>query len=60
MKLVKKLYIDGHERKATKSYREEYLKRLFADERRTHRWIQITKQEHDELMRKSICDDLLF
>ncbi len=55
----KTFYVDGHERKATKLYREEYLKRLFADERRTHRWIQISKEEHDELMRKSTCDVVL-
>jgi hypothetical protein len=52
----KSYYVDGHEKKATKLYRAEYLRRYFADERRAHRWIQITKEEHDELMRKSMCD----
>lgn len=48
----KSFYVDGHEKQSTKVYREEYLKRLFADEIRTFRWIQITKVEHDDLVGK--------
>jgi len=49
----KNFYVDGHERPGTIKYRKDFVKRYLAYERRAHRWIQITRQIHDELVDKS-------
>ena len=48
----KSFYVDGHERQSTITYRNDFVKRYLSYELRAHRWIQITKQEHDELVDK--------
>lgn len=46
----KSYYVDGHERQGTISYRKDFVRRYLCYERRTYRWIQITKNEHDYLV----------
>ena len=50
----KSYYVDGHERPGTIKYRKDFVKRYLSYERRAHRWIQITKEKHDDMVKESM------
>jgi hypothetical protein len=50
----KSYYVDGHERPGTIKYRKDFVTRYLSYERRAHRWIQITKEKHDDLVKESM------
>jgi hypothetical protein len=42
-------YVDGHEKPATVAYQKEFVSRYLVEEVQMFRWIQITKEESEEL-----------
>ena len=45
-------YCDSHEDPETVRYREEYLEKYFELEKRAHLWVQVTKEESDNLLKQ--------
>ena len=50
--VAKGYYNDKHEEPANRLYREEFIDRYFKDETRCFRWIQISKDEQEQLVQQ--------
>mmetsp|Transcript_26808 Transcript_26808/g.33053 ORF Transcript_26808/g.33053 Transcript_26808/m.33053 type:complete len:391 (+) Transcript_26808:1059-2231(+) len=48
----KTYYVDSHEKPENVKYRTNFIKRYFGYEMRAHRWISVSKNESDELIKK--------
>ena len=54
-------YVDGHEKPETIAYREKYVKRYLKTEFRMYRWIQLPKNEVEEMKENGeMTDDMRF
>jgi hypothetical protein len=57
-KLKKSYYVDGHEHKEQKLHRSKFIKKYLMElELRTHRWVQMSIAEFDELQSSLSEDD---
>jgi hypothetical protein len=46
--------VDGHEKPATVAYRDAFISHYFEYERRTHRWVQLSASQANDLQEKGM------